>query len=89
VVVLGSASPLRQSSESLAGRIAFHTLDGFHLEEVGAGNLKRLWLRGGFPPSHVARSQAKSLAWRRNLIRTFLERDLPQLGVRIEAATLP
>jgi hypothetical protein len=89
-LVLGSASPdlLRQSSETLAGRIAFHTLDGFHLDEVGADRLDRLWLRGGFPPSFLARTLAVSHDWRRNLIRTFLERDLPQLGVRIPSTTL-
>jgi predicted AAA+ superfamily ATPase len=89
-LVLGSASPelLRQSSETLAGRIAFHTLDGFHLEEVGAGELGRLWLRGGFPESFLSRSHGTSFTWRRNFIRTFIERDLPQLGIRVPAATL-
>ncbi len=89
-LVLGSASPemLRQSSESLAGRIAFHELTGFSLEEVGARNLGRLWLRGGFPRSYLARSEELSGTWRRQFIRTFLERDLPQLGVQIPAPTL-
>ncbi len=89
-LVLGSASPelLRQSSETLAGRIAFHTLDGFHLDEVGADEVDRLWLRGGLPPSFLARTHGASYTWRRNLIRTFLERDLPQLGVRVSASTL-
>ncbi len=89
-LVLGSASPavLRQSSETLAGRIAFSTLSGFHLDEVGRGKLDRLWLRGGFPMSFLAPTNARSVAWRQNFIRTFLERDLPQLGVRIPATTL-
>ena len=89
-LVLGSASPelLRQSSETLAGRIAFHTLSGFHLDEVGRDKLDRLWLRGGFPPSFLAKSAGASFEWRRNFVRTFLERDLAQLGVRIPATTL-
>jgi predicted AAA+ superfamily ATPase len=89
-LVLGSASPelLQQSSETLAGRIAFHTLDGFHLQEVGAGELGRLWLRGGFPESFLSRSHGASFSWRRSFIRTFIERDLPQLGIRVPAATL-
>jgi predicted AAA+ superfamily ATPase len=88
--VLGSASPdlLRQSSESLAGRIAYHTLSGFHPDEVGIGKLNSLWLRGGFPRSFLARSNDASQRWRGNFIRTFLERDLPQLGIRIPATTM-
>jgi predicted AAA+ superfamily ATPase len=89
-LVLGSASPdlLQQSSETLAGRIAFHTLDGFDLSEVGRKELGRLWLRGGLPSSYLARSNGASFHWRRSLVRTFLERDLPQLGVRIPATTM-
>ncbi len=89
-LVLGSASPglLRQSSESLAGRIAFHELQGFALDEVGPRNLLRLWLRGGFPRSYLARSEVESAAWRRNFIQTFLERDLPQLGIGVPAPTM-
>lgn len=89
-LVLGSASPglLRQSSETLAGRIAFHTLCGFHIDEVGPERMGQLWLRGGFPPSFLARSNAVSLQWRRQFIRTFLDRDLPQLGVRVPGTTL-
>ncbi len=89
-VVLGSASPqlLRQSSESLAGRVAYHTLDPFCLEEVGPSRLERLWLRGGFPRSFLARDGAQSFAWRRELISTYLQRDLPQLGIGIPAETL-
>jgi predicted AAA+ superfamily ATPase len=89
-LVLGSASPelLQQASESLAGRIAFHTLDGFDLEEIGASEFDRLWLRGGFPDSYLARTYAASFAWRKNFLRTFVERDLPQLGVNIAAGTM-
>jgi predicted AAA+ superfamily ATPase len=89
-VVLGSASPelLRQSSESLAGRIAYFQLDGFSLQEVGAKQLTRLWLRGGFPRSFLAKSNTLSVEWRRNFIATFLERDVPQLGISIPAPTL-
>jgi uncharacterized protein len=89
-LVLGSASPdlLKQSSETLAGRIAYHHLGGFRLDEVGAKDLSKLWLRGGFPRSFLASSNGRSIAWRREFIRTFLERDLPQLGIRIPAATL-
>jgi predicted AAA+ superfamily ATPase len=89
-LILGSASPelLRQSSESLAGRVETVILGGFRLEEVGARALARHWRRGGFPPSYVARTEADSVRWRQQFIRTFLERDLPQLGVRTPAATL-
>ena len=87
-LVLGSASPelLRQTSESLAGRIAFHELDGFGLREVD--DLERLWLRGGFPRSYLARSGAASRRWRDDFIRTFLERDLPGLGNTVPSTTL-
>jgi len=89
-LVLGSASPdlLRQGSESLAGRIHYHELKGLSLSDVGRTRLKRLWLRGGFPRSFLAKSETESVAWRGALIRTFLERDLPQLGVQIPAETL-
>ncbi len=89
-LVLGSASPplLRQSSESLAGRIAFFELSGFSLEEVGPRHQDRLWLRGGFPRSYLATSEEESRAWRRDFVRTFVERDLPQLGVLVPGATI-
>ena len=89
-LVLGSASPelLRQSSETLAGRIAYHILPGFWLAEVGAAALDRLWFRGGFPRSYLAPSIAASTDWRRRFIATFLERDVPQLGIAIPAPTL-
>ena len=89
-LVLGSASPdlLRQSSESLAGRIHFHHLDGLRPEEVGKRSTQRLWLRGGFPRSFLARTARESIEWRREFIETFLQRDLPQLGIRVAAETL-
>lgn len=89
-LVLGSASPdlLRQSSETLAGRIAFHHLSGLDLEEVGQDALARLWFRGGFPRSYLARSHRESSEWRRAFVRTFVERDLPQLGIRIPGGTV-
>jgi predicted AAA+ superfamily ATPase len=89
-LVLGSASPdlLRQSSETLAGRIFYHELGGFSLDEVGIESLMPLWLRGGFPRSYLARTNANSDEWRRGFIRTFLERDLPQLGITIRSTTM-
>jgi len=89
-LVLGSASPslMRQSSESLAGRIAYHELEGFSIDEVGSREMNQLWLRGGFPRSFLARTARSSLEWRRAFIRTFLERDIPQLGIRIPAPTM-
>jgi hypothetical protein len=89
-LVLGSASPdlLRQTSETLAGRIAYLELGGFNLGEIGSKNYNRLWLRGGFPRSYLARSHSMSHEWRRQFIRTFLEKDIPQLGFRISAVTL-
>lgn len=89
-LLLGSASPelIRRSSETLAGRIFYHELEGFSLDEVGIENTLQLWLRGGFPRSFLARSQEESDEWRRGFIRTFLERDLPQLGINIRAITL-
>jgi predicted AAA+ superfamily ATPase len=89
-LVLGSASPdlLRQSSESLAGRIRYLRLEGLRMEEVGRQNMDRLWLRGGFPRSYLAPSDAASLQWRVEFIETFLHRDLPQLGISLAAETL-
>ncbi len=89
-LVLGSASPdlLRPASESLAGRIAYHELGGFSVEEVGESRWERLWRRGGFPRSFLAPSEAASHRWRRELIRTYLERDIPALGFRLPAPTV-
>jgi predicted AAA+ superfamily ATPase len=89
-LILGSASPemLRQSSESLAGRIAYIELGGFSPDEVGVETLEQLWIRGGFPRSFLAESDRESLEWRLEFIKTFLERDLPQLGITVSATTL-
>jgi predicted AAA+ superfamily ATPase len=89
-LMLGSAAPelLRQGSETLAGRIAYHELEGFRLDEVGVARLPRLWLRGGFPRAFLARSEAESGRWREEFIRSFLERDIPQFGLRIPAPAL-
>jgi predicted AAA+ superfamily ATPase len=89
-LVLGSASPdlLRQSSETLAGRIAIVDMAGFTLEELNRPDLNRLWLRGGFPRSFLARTEAASTAWREDFVRTFLERDLAQLGVQVPSGTM-
>ncbi len=87
-LILGSASPemLRQSSETLAGRVEIIRMGGFSMAEVGADAQMRHWLRGGFPLSFLAASEEDSLVWRKNFIQTFLERDLPQLGVSIPAS---
>ena len=89
-LLLGSASPqlLRQSSESLAGRIAYHELGGFSLAEVGVAALPTLWLRGGYPRAFLAESESDSLDWREQFVRTFLERDVPQLGLRLPSPML-
>jgi predicted AAA+ superfamily ATPase len=89
-LILGSASPdlIRGISESLAGRVGFVDLEGFDLIEVGVRNVRKLWLRGGFPRSFLARSEVLSLRWRQDFVRTFLERDVPQLGIRISAEAL-
>jgi predicted AAA+ superfamily ATPase len=79
---------LRQSSETLAGRIVYHRLGGFALDDVEAKERDRLWCRGGFPRSFLARTDSDSMEWRRGFIRTFVERDLPQLGSRIASSTL-
>lgn len=89
-LLLGSASPdlLKQSSESLAGRISYHELPGLSLAEVGAAGWKRLWLRGGFPRSTLAAGEAASREWRRDLVKTYLERELPGLDFRLPAETM-
>lgn len=89
-LILGSASGdlLRQSSESLAGRIETVRITGFTLDETGEDGLRNLWLRGGLPPSYLAESGENSLQWRRSFIQTLLERDLPQWGVFIPATAL-
>lgn len=89
-LILGSAAPqlIRHASESLAGRIQFVDLHGFNLSETGPAALESLWLRGGFPRSFLADNDADSTAWRESFVRTFLERDLPQLGLRINASAM-
>ena len=72
----------------MAGRIAYHELTPFRIDETGVGALERLWVRGGFPSSFLAPDDAGSVRWRNAFIRTFLERDLPQLGVSVPAATM-
>jgi predicted AAA+ superfamily ATPase len=89
-LLLGSASPqlVKGVSESLAGRIGFVDLGGFELDEVAIKQRDRLWLRGGFPRSFLAPDESSSRLWRDDFIRTFLERDIPQLGISVPAETL-
>jgi predicted AAA+ superfamily ATPase len=89
-LVLGSASPelLQQSSESLAGRIRYYELPPLSMVETDARRMTRLWLRGGFPASFLARNDAISIDWRREFIRSFVTRDLPSLGVRVPPVTM-
>lgn len=89
-LILGSASPdlMKQASDSLAGRVHFVDMSGFSLTEVGEQAQSRLWLRGGFPVAFLAGTDAASRKWREDFIRAFLERDLPQLGVRVPAEML-
>lgn len=89
-LILGSASPqlTQHSAESLAGRIAYHELPGLDLTETGASRMDSLWQRGGFPKSFLAGSEAASLRWRQEFVRSYLERDIPALGLRLAPATL-
>ena len=89
-LVLGSASPMlvKGVSQSLAGRVGLVDLAGFNIGEVGGPSWRRLWLRGGFPRSYLAPDLSASALWRTNFVRTFLERDIPQLGITIPAETL-
>jgi len=89
-LLLGSASPtlVRGAAETLAGRISHCEMGGFDLGDIAAARRSALWLRGGFPRSFLARSERDSFAWRGDFVQTFLERDLPNLGVRVPAATL-
>lgn len=89
-LILGSAAPelLGQSSESLAGRLETVILEGLRLSDVGPNAQDRLWLRGGFPLAYTARSEADSAAWRGQFLQTFLERDVPQLGIQVPAVAL-
>lgn len=90
LLILGSASRdlIRQSSETLAGRIGHIELTPFSITETGAQLCDALWLRGGFPKSCLAAGDAVSFQWRKDYVATFLERDLPQLGITIPAPTL-
>ena len=93
LLLLGSASPdlINRSSESLAGRVAYLELTPFLTSETmvsGDGTARKFWLRGGYPRSFLAASDSASSAWRENFIRTFLEKDIPQLGIRVPAARL-
>ena len=89
-LLLGSASRtlLRQSSESLAGRVSYLELTPFTLPETGRNKMSALWLRGGFPDSFLAPADHESRRWREDFVRTFLERDIPALGLRIPAESL-
>lgn len=89
-LILGSASPdlLRQSSESLAGRLELIEMGGFDLSEVGNKKVSALWLRGGFPLSYLAKNDKDSFAWRKSFIKTFLERDIRQQGIDAPTVTL-
>jgi predicted AAA+ superfamily ATPase len=91
-LLLGSSSPdlIRQSGESLAGRIAYHQLSPFLLSELSPDKMDLLWIRGGFPPSTIAESEDASIQWRQDFIMTYLQRDLSVLGydIRIPAMTL-
>jgi len=90
LLILGSASRdlIRQSSETLAGRIGHIEMTPFSAAEVSAAEIDKLWRRGGFPKSYLAASEAASHQWRRDYVATFLERDLPDLGIAIPPATL-
>ncbi|MEB2314026.1 MAG: ATP-binding protein [Sorangiineae bacterium] len=89
-LILGSASPalIKEGSESLAGRVAFIDVTGFSLAELGADALSRLWWRGGFPRALLAADDTATRQWLEDFRRTFLERDIPQLGIHVPAATL-
>jgi predicted AAA+ superfamily ATPase len=89
-LILGSASEdlLQQSSETLAGRLETVPLEGFRLSDLGVSAQNRHWLRGGFPLAYTPRRESDSVSWRRQFLQTFLERDMPQLGIQIPAIAL-
>jgi hypothetical protein len=89
-LILGSASPhlVRGASESLAGRVGFVNIGGFDLQEIETVEWQKLWQRGGFPRSFLARNSTVSYSWRQGFIQTFLQQDIPQLGINIPANTL-
>ena len=89
-LILGSASPtiIKNVSETMAGRVELIELSGFNLTETGSESMEHLWIRGGFPRSFLADSEDDSLAWREGFIRTFLERDIPLLGINIPSVAM-
>jgi len=89
-LILGSASPdlMKHASESLAGRIIYHELTPFIMKETGYESAKQLWLRGGFPKSYLSGNNGESLTWREAFIKTYLEMDIPQLGIHVPSAQL-
>ncbi len=89
-LVLGSASPhlLKQTSETLAGRITYYELNGFGLRDIKAADWRKLWLRGGYPRSYLARNDLESFDWRTDLRRTYIDQELPMLGPRFPARTV-
>lgn len=89
-LLLGSAAPdlMKKSSETLAGRVHFVDMTGFTLAETGVERQSQLWVRGGFPKSFLAEDEAGSVKWREDFVQTFLQRDLPMLGIQVPAATL-
>ncbi|MDU9050617.1 MAG: ATP-binding protein [Candidatus Electrothrix sp. Rat3] len=89
-LILGSASPqiIKHASETLAGRAEFIELAGFDLTETGPESMDQLWVRGGFPRSYLAENNEDSEAWRQGFIRSFLERDIPQLGINVPATAM-
>ncbi len=89
-LILGSASPdmIHHASESLAGRIIYHELPTLNMWETGLDQLQKLWLRGGYPESYLAENDAESFTWREAFVKTYLETDIPQLGVRIPSVQL-
>jgi predicted AAA+ superfamily ATPase len=89
-LILGSASSelIKKNSENLAGRIGYFEMGGFGLNDIGEKNYRKLWLKGGLPLSYLAGNDSKSILWRENYITTFLEKDIPQLGINIPANTL-
>lgn len=89
-LILGSASPqlIKNASESLSGRISFIDMSGFTIDEINDGDFNKLWIRGGFPRSFLSNNEKSSFGWRNDFIRTFLERDIPQLGINIPSLAL-
>ena len=89
-LLLGSASPdlMKKCSETLAGRVHFVDISGFTLDETGVERQQELWMRGGFPKSFLAADEARSLKWREDFVQTFLQRDIPMLGIQVPPVTL-